>query len=93
VISNPQTHLQGRKEGMKEDRKKSIALNAKRDFKSADNTFQESTIRLVLLQSSYQLAGTFVQEWDCLHIVHLACKSNAFCCLLGCSLPVGKTTR
>jgi hypothetical protein len=44
VISNPQTHLQGRKEGRKEDRKKTIALNAKRDFKSADNTFQESTV-------------------------------------------------
>jgi hypothetical protein len=28
----------------KEDRKKSIALNAKRDFKSTDNTFQESTV-------------------------------------------------
>jgi hypothetical protein len=28
----------------KEDRKKSIALNAKRDFKSADKTFQESTV-------------------------------------------------
>jgi hypothetical protein len=28
----------------KEDRKKTIALNAKRDFKSADDTFQKSTV-------------------------------------------------
>jgi len=88
--TNPSTRKEGRNEGRQE---KIYSPECKRDFKSADNTFQESTIRLVLLQSSYQLAGTFVQEWDCLHIVHLACKSNAFCRLLGCSLPVGKTTR